>query len=84
MARPTDITLRDLREDVSAALRRAEKGEHLRVLVNRQAVAQIGPLDDGPSWVDSEVMEARLRTAVADPGLRRVLDELQPDTIADL
>ena len=84
MAHTTDITVQDLREDMSAALRRAEQGEHLRVLVNRQPVAQIGPLDDATSWVDSDVMEARIRAALADPGLRRVLDDLQPDTIADL
>jgi hypothetical protein len=68
----------------SAALRRAESGEHLRVLVDRQPVAQLGPLEDAASWVDAEVMEARVREAQADASLQRELDELQPDTIADL
>jgi len=52
--------------------------------ITMQDLREIGPLDDAASWVDSEVMEARIRAVVADPGLRRVLDELQPDTIADL
>jgi antitoxin (DNA-binding transcriptional repressor) of toxin-antitoxin stability system len=84
MARTTDITSRELHEDTSTALRRAESGEHLRVLVDRQPVAQLGPLADDASWVDAEAMEARVRDAQADPSLRRDLDELQPDTLADL
>ena len=84
MARTTDITLNELHEDTSAALRRAESGEHLRVLVDRQPVAQLGPLEDAASWVDGDLMEARVRGAQADAGLREDLDALQPDTIADL
>jgi hypothetical protein len=45
MPHTTDITSRELHEDTGAALRRAESGERLRVLVGRQAVAQLGPLD---------------------------------------
>jgi antitoxin (DNA-binding transcriptional repressor) of toxin-antitoxin stability system len=84
MRRTTDITSRELHEDTSDALRRAESGEHLRVIVDRQPVAHLGPLDDSASWVDAEVMEARVRDAQADTALQRDLDELQPDTIADL
>jgi antitoxin (DNA-binding transcriptional repressor) of toxin-antitoxin stability system len=84
MARLSDITLDQLHEDTGAALRRAEGGEHLRVLVDRQPVAQLGPLEDTAAWVDAGVMEARVRDAQADAGLRRQLDELQPETIADL
>jgi antitoxin (DNA-binding transcriptional repressor) of toxin-antitoxin stability system len=80
----TDITSNELHEDTGAALRRAERGEHLRVLVGRRPVAQLGPLEDAVSWVDGEVMEARLRGVQADPALRGELDALQPDTIADL
>jgi antitoxin (DNA-binding transcriptional repressor) of toxin-antitoxin stability system len=81
--RSTDISSRELHLDTVAALRRAESGEHLRVLVGRQPVAQLGPLDDAASWVDAEVMEARVRAAQADAALRRQLDEMQPDTVAD-
>jgi antitoxin (DNA-binding transcriptional repressor) of toxin-antitoxin stability system len=84
MSRTTDISSEELREDTSSALRRAESGEHLRVLVGRQPVAQLGPLEDSGSWVDAEVMEARVRGAQADASLQRELDELQPDTIVDL
>jgi len=36
------------------------------------------------AWVDSERFEALLRDARADAALLRELDELLPDTIADL
>lgn len=84
MARMTDITLGDLREDASAVMRRAERGEHLRVLVGRRPVAHLGPLEEPSPWVPSEVMEGRVRNAQADPSLRAQLDELLPDTIAEL
>jgi antitoxin (DNA-binding transcriptional repressor) of toxin-antitoxin stability system len=84
MARVSDITSDQLHEDTGAALRRAEGGEHLRVLVDRQPVAQLGPLEDVASWVEADVMEARVRGAQADAGLRRELDELQSQTIANL
>lgn len=84
MARATDITAHELHEDTSAALRRAERGEHLRVLVDRQPVAQLVPIEETGAWVDSGIMEARIRGAQADAGLRQDLQQLQPDTIADL
>jgi prevent-host-death family protein len=80
----SDITLRELRNDTSAVLRRAEAGERLTVLVNRRPVAQIGPLDERETWVAGEAMEQRVRDAQADPGLRAELARLLPDTIDDL
>jgi antitoxin (DNA-binding transcriptional repressor) of toxin-antitoxin stability system len=84
MAHANDVTIGDLQEDASAVLRRAEHGEHLRVLVNRRPVAQLGPINESDYWVDSKVMDERIRDAQADPALRSELDDLQPDTIADL
>lgn len=84
MAYAHDITLRDLQDDASAVLRRAEHGEHLRVLVNDRAVAEIGPVDENDYWVDSKVMEQRILGAQADPALSRELDQFYPDTLADL
>ncbi len=80
----SDISLRDLRNNTSGVLRRAEAGEHLTVYVNRRPVAQIAPLEAGDAWVDSAVMERRIRGAQADPALRDELRELLPETIADL
>lgn len=84
MAHAHDITLRDLEDDAGTVLRRAEQGEHLRVLVDDRAVAEIGPIDENDYWVDSKVMEQRIRGAQADAALSRELDEFFPDTLADL
>lgn len=84
MAHAHDITLRDLQDDAGAILRRTERGEHLRVVVDDRAVAAIGPVADEDYWVDSTVMEQRITGAQADPALSRELDELVPDTLADL
>jgi prevent-host-death family protein len=80
----SDITLRDLRNDTSRVLRRAEAGERIRVLVNRRPVAEIGPLEDRETWVPSEIAEQRIRGAQADPGLRDELARLLPDTVEEL
>ena len=76
--------MKDLQDDAGAMLRRAERGEHLHVVIDRRAVAQLGPVEDADFWVASELMEERIRGAQADPDLRRELDALHPDTLADL
>jgi hypothetical protein len=40
------------------------------VLVDRQPVARLGPLEDASSWVDADGMEARVRDAQADAPFR--------------
>lgn len=84
MARGAEITASDLARDLARVLDRAERGEHLRVVVGERAVASLGPVEEADHWTDSKTMEERLRSAQADPALGRLLDELQPDTIADL
>jgi len=49
------LGVRELRNHVSAALRRAESGERIVITVDGRPVAQLGPLtppDDGPSLDD--------------------------------
>lgn len=84
MARALDITVSDLMHDVEALLGRAERGEHLRVIVDERPVAQLGPVEEADHWTDAKVMEKRLRGARADPQLGPLFDRLQPDTNADL
>lgn len=84
MARGAEITASDLAHDLDRVLDRAERGEHLRLLIGERAVAELGPVKEADHWTDSAVMEKRLRGALADPELGPLLDELQPDTIADL
>ena len=77
-----DISLRELRNNVSAVLRRVEAGERFRVTVNRRPVAELVPLR-GPRvavpWTD-----VRDTLVQADPGLTEDLREVLTDTTDDL
>jgi prevent-host-death family protein len=80
----TEIPARDLRNDVSAVLRRVEHGEHLRVTVSGRPVAELLPLPTRPK---SMAWSAFIRDSDhwrADPGLARDLVDLLPDTTDDL
>ena len=84
MAHGAEIMASDLARDLDRVLDRAERGEHPRVVVGERAVSELGPVEEADHWTDSKVMDERLRCALADPGLGRLLDELQSDTIGDL
>ena len=79
-----DIPARELRNDVSAVLRRVEGGERLRVTVSGRPVAELLPL---PSRPRSLAWSAFIRDSDrwrADPGLAQELADLLPDTTDDL
>jgi prevent-host-death family protein len=79
-----DVPARDLRNDVSAVLRRVEKGERLRVTVSGRPVAELVPLAARPrsmSW-DAFVQGGEERRA--DAALARELADLLPETTADV
>ncbi len=68
------VTVRQLRNDVSRILRRAQSGEHLIVTSNGVAVAEIGPLQqrqDKPTLEEliasGKVIPPRTRSAPAPP-----------------
>ncbi|MHB8288531.1 MAG: type II toxin-antitoxin system Phd/YefM family antitoxin [Acidimicrobiales bacterium] len=80
----TDIPARELRNDVSAVLRRVEQGERLRVTVSGRPVAELLPLPSRPkslAWSTFIRDSDRWR---ADPGLTRELADLLPDSTDDL
>ena len=79
-----DIPLRDLRNDVSAVLRRVERGERLRVTVSGRPVAELVPLPSRPASVAWEAFVEGGEAWRADPGLARELAELLPDTTDDV
>lgn len=81
---PDTLSVRDLRNDVSEVLRRAEAGESFVVTVRGRPVAELGPLKRRPRFMPMAQMEELLKTARADPGLRDELRELTPDTTDDL
>jgi len=77
----TDLSVRELRNDVSDVLRRVEAGETFRVTVSGRPVANLAPLDRRPRFVPREEF---VTWPLADPGLRAQLRELNPDTTDDL
>lgn len=79
-----DVPARDLRNHVSAILRRVEAGERLRVTVSGRPVAELVPLASRPGSMPWEEFERDLGEARADAGLARQLGELIPETTDDV
>jgi len=80
----TDVPARDLRNDVSAVLRRVERGERLRVTVSGRPVAELVPLPARPRSMPWNTFFGDSDRWLADPGLTRELEALLPDTTDDL
>jgi prevent-host-death family protein len=83
MSNMADIPARELRNNVSAILRRVEAGERLRVTVSGRPVAEIGPLPSRPRMVSWEAFMANSEDWRADSRLAQDLAELLPDTTDD-
>ena len=79
-----DIPARDLRNDVSAVLRRVEQGERLRVTVSGRPVAEIGPAAQLAEIDEVGSIFERAGRWRADAGLTKELAGLSPDTTDDL
>lgn len=79
-----DVPARDLRNDVSAVLRRVEAGEQLRVTVSGRPVARLVPLPKRPRSIPWDAFARGDEHWRADHGLTRELADLLPDTTDDL
>lgn len=80
----TDIPARDLRNDVSAVLRRVERGERLRVTVSGRPVAELTPLSTRPRSMAWNAFFRDSDRWRADRGLTQELADLLPDTTDDV
>lgn len=78
------IPQRELRNDVSAVLRRVMTGERLRVTVAGRDAADLVPIEDTPSWTSGPRARELIMAAQADPALAAELDEAFPDTTDQL
>lgn len=78
------IPQRELRNDVSAVLRRVMTGERLRVTVAGRDAADLVPIEETPSWTAGARAQELITRAQADPGLANELDETFPDTTDQL
>jgi prevent-host-death family protein len=77
-----DISVRELRNHTADVLRRVERGERLRVTVDRRPVAELAPLPTRATWVPrTRVLEALTQ---ADAALRHELAEALSDTVDEL
>ncbi len=72
------VSIRELRNQVSAVIRRVEAGERLTVTVDRRPVAKLVPLEQPREWVPWEVVEAIRRTAGEDPSFLDDIRRLAP------
>jgi len=80
----TEIPARELRNHVSAVLRRVEAGERLTVTVSGRPVAEIVPLDSRPTSMSWEAFIEDAQRWRADPRLATELAEMLPDTTDDV
>ena len=78
------IPQRELRNDVSAVLRRVLAGERIRVTVAGRDAADLVPIDEPPSWTSGERAWELIAAAQADSGLAAELAEAFPDTTDDI
>jgi prevent-host-death family protein len=78
------IPQRELRNDVSAVLRRVMAGEQLRVTVAGRDAADLGPIDDAPSWTAGSRARELIVSTQADSGLSTELEQAFPDTTDQL
>lgn len=78
-----DVPARDLRNNVSAVLRRVEAGERLRVTVSGRPIAELVPLAARPTTMSWSEFQQSLEAARADAGLADELAALLPDSTDD-
>ena len=79
-----DVPARDLRNDVSAVLRRVEGGERLRVTVSGRPVAELVPLTSRPQRIGWDAFLENSESWRADRELLHDLADLLPDTTDDV
>jgi prevent-host-death family protein len=79
-----EIGVRDLRNRTSSVIDAVRSGEQVVLTVHGEPVADVVPHARRTRWLSGEHLRSQLATRGADPGLRRDLDELVGQTLADL
>lgn len=80
----TPVPVRELRNDVSAVLRRVEAGETLTVTVQGRPVAQLTPLTQRPKAMPWAIFRATMQRVSADAALADELTDALPATTNDV
>jgi len=79
----TRIPQRELRNDVSAVLRRAERGERLTLTVDGRPVAELGPLPDSRAPASPAALTRILADAPVDATWAEELERTRDEDRAD-
>ena len=79
-----DVGVRDLRNDTARVLDAVRAGERVILTVHGEPVADIVPHGQRTRWLSGEIVRRQLASRAADPALRRDLDDLAGETLADL
>jgi prevent-host-death family protein len=80
----SNVASRELRNNTRAVLARVETGESITITVGGRPVATLEPIGRRPRSMSREEFIRRLLPAQADAGLRRELQDLNPDTTDDI
>jgi prevent-host-death family protein len=79
-----EVGVRDLRNDTARVLAAVSAGERVTLTVRGEPIADIVPHGARTRWLSGAAVRQQLAHRSADAQLRRDLDELVGDTLADL
>ena len=78
------VGIRELRNETARVIDAVRAGERVTLTVHGEPVADIVPHGGRSRWLSGVALREQLGQRAADAGLRRDLDELVSDTLADL
>jgi prevent-host-death family protein len=79
-----DVGIRELRNETARVIDAVRAGERVTLTVRGEPVADIVPHGGRSRWLSGVALREQLAHRATDAGLRRDLDELVGDTLADL
>lgn len=78
-----EVASRELRNNTRSLLEQVQGGEAVTITVNGKPVAVLQPIGRRSKWMTRDEFVRHALPHQADPGLRRELAELSPDTTDD-
>lgn len=78
------VGVRELRNQTARVIDAVRAGERVTLTVRGEPIAEIVPHGGRARWLSGVALREQLQHRSADPGLRRDLDELAGETLADL
>ena len=79
-----DVGIRELRNQTARVIDAVRAGERVTLTVRGEPVADTVPHGGRSRWLSGVALREQLIQRAADAGLRRDLDKLVGDTLADL